>query len=153
MKNIIDYLNESDYPIIKHSISDWDNWKKITEKSKSVLEAILRFKLCEISFKNKDKQLITDIVTSNTQLIKLLNLKHGVNDNSNLKSIAKLSSEGIHSKRPFQVLTWSLTKNNYITIPAKQWNINACKNITITEENVNILNDVMKDILKHLKND
>ena len=63
------------------------------------------------------------------------------------KKIAKKKAAAIRTKDPFSVDAWDLVDNKRKTVSLRSWQI--VNFLTISPENVLVLDEVIKQILKH----
>lgn len=84
-----------------------------------------------------------DIVcTSNTRFIKVFSEVK----KSQKKEKLKIKNDGIRTKDPHSILTYNIIKDTYNTIDLSQWEI--INFISMTEENIELLDQVINDLLK-----
>ena len=127
---------------------DWNNLKH----NKECLELFLNHNLSEVFFTAEDGNERRIIASSNTTLIKMFSIKRGPSYTKEIASLRKKASPGIHTKSPFNVLTWDFMNNRYCTIPTRgMWYLGNW--ITISEDNVALLNETIRDILENTKNE
>lgn len=130
----------------KHS-GEWGNLKH----NKECLELFLNHNLSEVFFTAEDGKERRIIASSNTTLIKMFSLKKGPSYTKEIASLTKKASSGIHTKSPFSVLSWDFINNRYCTIPTRgMWYLGNW--ITISEDNISLLNETIRDILENTKN-
>lgn len=82
------------------------------------------------------------VCTSNTTLIKIMSLKRKKDKIEALR----LKSQGLKSRESASTTTWDIINNKMITMMLSSWQI--MNFISITEENILILDEMMNDILK-----
>ena len=141
MSDIIDKLHESKNKLLEGEAENLMYWKKLRH-NKTDFELFLNNNIAEVWFKTKDGKEEQLICTSNTTLIKLFSTKK----KEDKKKVAKLVSKGIHTIEMDSVLTWDLRANKFKTIYLKTWAI--LNFVTITKENIEILDQVVEDLLK-----
>lgn len=139
--DIISTMRNSGNKLLQTEAADISQWGKL-KHNKECLETFLNYNIAELSFKTKDGKDTNVVCTANTTLVKVLSLKR----KSDKKKAIKLKSNGIHTKDSLSVNVWDLVENKMKTVSLKSWQI--INFITIREENILILDEVLHDILK-----
>jgi len=149
-ETFLETLAASNNRLLVSNSKDATQWNKL-KHNKECLELFLNHNISEVFFVASDGTERRIIASSNTTLIKMFCLKKGSTYDNQISRLRKLKSSGIHTKSSLSVLTWDFIKNDYCTIPlSKMWYLGNW--ITISEDNISILNETMKDILENTKN-
>lgn len=134
-------MRHSNNKLLQAEAADIARWGKF-KHCKKCFEAFLNYNVAEIAFKTKDNENRRIICTSNTTLVKVMKLTR---KKDKIKA-SKLTSNGIHTKDSLSVDSWDLIDDKQKTIMLKSWQI--INFITIREENLLLLDEVLHDILK-----
>lgn len=148
MKDLIEKLAASGNKILEAAANDMSKWSDLRH-NKEDLELFLQFNLVHLRFKPKNKHSMQDIVcTSNTRFIKVFS---EVKKSQKIKQL-NVKIDGIRTKDPSSILTYNIIDAKYNTIDLSSWEI--INFISMTEENIEILDSVVNDILKRpIEND
>lgn len=141
MSSVLEKMRSSNSELLKAESSDLAKWSKLRH-NKADFELFLNFNIAEIEFKTADNRHAKIICTSNTTLIKLYSLIK----EDDVKKTAKLKSDGIKTKDPSSIDTWDLVENKRKTVKLTSWQI--VNFISITPENILILDELIKKLLK-----
>lgn len=149
-EDFIKILSESNNKLLVSNSETMTEWSKL-KHNKEGLELFLNYNLAEVYFEDNEGTLKKVIACSNTSLIKMFSLKRESSGyKSTVRKLAGMKSKGIHNKEKTNVLTWNFLKNDYCRINiTKTWYLGQW--ITLSENNVVILNETMKDILDNSK--
>lgn len=110
----------------------------------------MQFHIAELRFLSKDaKGFKTIVCTSNLQLIAIFQALKEVDKKKALASIS--FHEGIRTKNSHSTLTFNLIDNKYNTISLRAWELGNF--VTITPNNIQILDIILCDLLKRQKTD
>lgn len=148
MKNLVEKLAASGNKILEAAANDMSKWSDLRH-NKEDLELFLQFNLVHLRFKPKNKHSMQDIVcTSNTRFIKVFS---EVKKSQKIKQL-NVKIDGIRTKDPSSILTYNIIDAKYNTINLSSWEI--INFISMTEENIEILDSVINDILQRpIEND
>ena len=147
--NIIDKLKKTKKDFLKEQANSIELWKQL-EHTKADLETFLQFHIAELRFLSKDaKGFKTIVCTSNLQLIAIFQALKEVDKKKALASIS--FHEGIRTKNSHSTLTFNLIDNKYNTISLRAWELGNF--VTITPNNIQILDIILCDLLKRQKTD
>lgn len=140
--DIIQQLAKSGNKLLEAAANDMSQWQQL-KHNKQDLELFLQFNLVNLRFKPKNKHSMQEIVcTSNTRFIEVFSkLKK-----SEKQKALKLKNDGIRTKDPNSILTYNIITNKYNTIDLSMWEI--VNFISMTEDNIEILDDVLNNIMK-----
>ena len=140
--DIIQKLAKSGNKVLEAAANDMSKWSQL-KHNKQDLELFLQFNLVNLRFKPKNKHSMQEIVcTSNTRFIEVFSkLKK-----SEKKKAISTRIDGIRTKDPYSILTYNILEGKYNTIDLTAWEIVGF--ISMTEENIEILDDVLNDMLK-----
>ena len=140
--DIIQKLAKSGNKVLEAAANDMSKWSHL-KHNKQDLELFLQFNLVNLRFKPKNKHSMQEIVcTSNTRFIEVFSkLKK-----SEKKKAISTRIDGIRTKDPYSILTYNILEGKYNTIDLTSWEIVGF--ISMTEENIEILDDVLNDMLK-----
>lgn len=140
--DIIQKLAKSGNKVLEAAANDMSKWSQL-KHNKQDLELFLQFNLVNLRFKPKNKHSMQEIVcTSNTRFIEVFSkLKK-----SEKKKAISTRIDGIRTKDPYSILTYNILEGKYNTIDLTSWEIVGF--ISMTEENIEILDDVLNDMLK-----
>ena len=140
--DIIQKLAKSGHKVLEAAANDMSKWSQL-KHNKQDLELFLQFNLVNLRFKPKNKHSMQEIVcTSNTRFIEVFSkLKK-----SEKKKAISTRIDGIRTKDPYSILTYNVLEGKYNTIDLTAWEIAGF--ISMTEENIEILDDVLNDMLK-----
>ena len=139
--DIIKALRTSGNKLLETEAKDIASWSKL-KHNKRDLELFLNFNVAEIQFKKKSGEMTSVVCTSNTTLVKIMSLKRKKDKIEALR----LKSKGLKSHESMSTTTWDIINNKMITMMLSSWQI--MNFISITEENILILDEMMNDILK-----
>ena len=147
MKDLVEKMLESDNEVIAAAAKDVSKWSKL-KHNKQDLEFFLKNNLVHLKFKPKNNATFTEIVcTSNTRFIALFS----ATKTSQKKKALRQKLDGIKTKENNSVLTYNLIDCKYNTVYLDCWEI-ACF-LTITEDNIEILDKVANKLLKKIVED
>ena len=107
------------------------------------MELFLAFNIAELKFKTVDGADASGIFTGNMPLVEVMQAAKATDK----KKIAKKKAAAIRTKDPFSVDAWDLVDNKRKTVSLRSWQI--VNFLTISPENVLVLDEVIKQILKH----
>jgi hypothetical protein len=140
--DIIQKLAKSGNKVLEAAANDMSKWSQL-KHNKQDLELFLQFNLVNLRFKPKNKHSMQEIVcTSNTRFIEVFSkLKK-----SEKKKAISTRIDGIRTKDPYSILTYNVLEGKYNTIDLTAWEIVGF--ISMTEENIEILDNVLNDMLK-----
>lgn len=139
--DFIQQMRASGNKLLETEAQDLATWSKL-KHNKQDLELFLNFNIAEIEFKTKSDEKATVIGTANTSLVKVFSAKKDVDK----QKAAKLKSSGMRTKDSTSVQIWDLVENKPKTIMLSVWSI---KNfISISEKNILVLDEVLRDLLK-----
>lgn len=139
--DFIQQMRASGNKLLENEAQDLATWSKL-KHNKQDLELFLNFNIAEIEFKTKSDEKATVIGTANTSLVKVFSAKKDVDK----QKAAKLKSSGMRTKDSTSVQIWDLVENKPKTIMLSAWSI---KNfISISEKNILVLDEVLRDLLK-----
>ena len=139
--DFIQQMRASGNKLLETEAQDLATWSKL-KHNKQDLELFLNFNIAEIEFKTKSDEKATVIGTANTSLVKVFSEKKDVDK----QKAAKLKSSGMRTKDSTSVQIWDLVENKPKTIMLSAWSI---KNfISISEKNILVLDEVLRDLLK-----
>ena len=140
--DIIKQLAKSGNKLLEAAANDMSQWQQL-KHNKQDLELFLQFNLVNLRFKPKNKHSMQEIVcTSNTKFIEVFQkLKK-----SEKQKALKLKNAGIRTNEPNSVLTYNIITNRYNTIDLFAWEI--VNFISMTEDNIEILDDVLNNIMR-----
>lgn len=140
--DIIQQLAKSGNKLLEAAANDMSQWQQL-KHNKQDLELFLQFNLVNLRFKPKNKHSMQEIVcTSNTKFIEVFSkLKK-----SEKQKALKLKNAGIRTNEPNSVLTYNIITNRYNTIDLSTWEI--VNFISMTEDNIEILDDVLNNIMR-----
>ena len=142
--DLIKLMRKSGNEMLETEARDLAQWSKL-KHNKSDLELFLNFNIAEIQFKTKDNKDSSIIGTANTTLVKVFS---AIKDEDKQKA-SKLKSSGMRTKDSTSVHIWDLVENKMKTMLLNSWSI---KNfISITEENILLLDKVLRELLKKKK--
>lgn len=142
MNDLVEKLAASGNKILEAAANDMSKWSQLRH-NKSDLELFLQFNIVHLRYKPKNKHSMQDIVcTSNTRFIKVFSEVK----KSQKKEKLKIKNDGIRTKDPHSILTYNIIKDTYNTIDLSQWEI--INFISMTEENIELLDQVINDLLK-----
>ena len=140
--DIIEKLAKSGNKILEAAANDMSKWQQLRH-NKQDLELFLQFNLVNLRFKPKNKHSMQEIVcTSNTQFIEVFSK---LKKSEKIKAL-KSKNNGIRTKESSSVLTYNVLDGKYNTIDLSSWEI--LNFISMTEENTQILDQVLNDILR-----
>jgi len=139
--DVIKRMRESGNKLLETEARDIQMWSKLRH-NKEDLELFLNNNIAEIKFKTKDGKDTSIICTSNTTLVSVMSTKK----KADKKKSVKLKSSGIKTHDSTSVNTWDLIDNKMKTMSLMSWQI--MNFITITPENILILDEVLTEILK-----
>lgn len=142
MVDLIEKMASSGNKILEAAANNWSKWSKLNH-SKIDLEFFLKNNIVHLKFRPKNAVVMKEIVcTSNTRFISVFSaLKDSLK-----KRALKSKFDGISTKDKTSVLTFNLIDNKYNTIDLTTWEIVAF--LTITEDNIEILDKVANELLK-----
>lgn len=143
-KTFIEILKESGNKFLEKQGEYAEMWSKL-KHNKSDLELFLKYNVTELKFKPKSisSESKTIVCSSNTRLIALL---HASKKSDREKVLKTVPFSGIKTKDKNEVLTFNLVDDTYNTVSLKSWELGNF--VTLTEDNVELLDIVIKDILK-----
>lgn len=142
-------LSESSNRLLVSNAETMGDWNKLKHNKES-LELFLNHNLAEVFFTAEDGGERKVIASSNTTLVKMFSLKKGPSYKKEIANLSRMASKGIHTKDTFNVLTWDFINNRYCTIPTRgMWYLGNW--ISLSEENIALLNETMRDILGKTK--
>lgn len=139
--DIISTMRNSGNKLLQTEAADISQWDKL-KHNKECLEAFLNYNIAEIAYKTKDGDDRSVVCTANTTLIKIMSLKR----KADKQKAMKLKSSGIHTKDSTSVNVWDLVEDKMKTMSLKSWQI--INFLTIREENILLLDEILHDILK-----
>ena len=140
--DLIQKMLDSGNKTIVAAANDMSKWKEL-KHDKTGLETFLKYNIALIRFRKKNAATYKTVTcTSNTRFIEVFSkLK-----SSEKKEALKSKFDGIKTKDLGSTMTFDLMENKYCTIPLLIWNI--VHFISITEDNIEILDGVVNEILK-----
>lgn len=143
---LISVLKHSDNLLLEsegENVSVWGNLKH----NKQDLELFLTYNLAELQYATKNKKLKTIVCSSNETLIHVLTKKINTNPKNDKPVEVKVSKKNkfkTHDK--MSVLTWDLMDMKFKTVDLSNWYVSNF--IPITDDNIILLDKVIKEILK-----
>ena len=137
--DIIETLRNSKKELLEAQAKDFEKWSKL-KHTKEDLNLFLNFNIANIKFQKKNNEYENIIYTSNIVLIDILKNKNDVlkKNKFNNNYVTKIEKENI-------IKTYDIIHKHTISIPLKEWAI--INFISITPENIKILNEVLENIL------
>lgn len=127
--------------ILQTEAEDIQKWSKL-KHNKADLELFLAFNIAELKFKTVDGADASGIFTGNMPLVEVMQAAKATDK----KKIAKKKAAAIRTKDPFSVDAWDLVDNKRKTVSLRSWQI--VNFLTISPENIIVLDEVIKKILK-----
>lgn len=127
--------------ILQTEAEDIQKWSKL-KHNKSDLELFLAFNIAELKFKTVDGADAYGIFTGNMPLVEVMQAAKAADK----KKIVKKKAAAIRTKDPFSVDAWDLVDNKRKTVSLRSWQI--VNFLTISPENILVLDEVIKQILK-----
>lgn len=147
MASLVDRLKASGKEVLEAESTGIEMWRSL-KHNKRDLELFLQFNIAELRFKSKDaRDFKTIVCTSNTRLIAVF---QAVKEADKKKALRVTSFDGIKTRDSSSVLTFNLVDNKYNTISLGAWELGSF--ITITEENLSMLDVLLCDLLKRGEN-
>ena len=128
--------------ILQTEAEDLQKWSKL-KHNKADLELFLAFNIAELKFKTVDGADASGIFTGNMPLVEVMQAAKATDK----KKIAKKKAAAIRTKDPFSIDAWDLVNNKRKTVSLRSWQI--VNFLTISQENILVLDEVIKQILKH----
>lgn len=143
-KTFIELLKESGNKFLEKQSEYAEMWSKL-KHTKADLELFLKHNIAELRFKPKgsSSETKTIVCSSNVRLIALF---HAVKKSDREEILKKVPFGGIKTKEKNKVLTFNLVDDTYNTVSLKSWELGNF--VTLTEDNVELLDLVVKDVLK-----
>ena len=142
MLDLVEKLANSGNKVLEAAANDFSKWSKL-KHNKQDLELFLQYNLVHMKFKPKKHIVMKEIVcTSNTRFIALFSARK----TSQKNDAKKIKFDGIQTKDQSSVLTYNLIEGKYNTIDLSMWEIISF--ITMSEDNVDILDAVTNEMLK-----
>ena len=137
--DIIETLRNSKKELLEAQAKDFEKWSKL-KHTKEDLNLFLNFNIANIKFQKKNNEIENIICTSNIFLIDILKNKKDVLKKNKFdnKHITKIETNNI-------IKTYDMIHKHTISIPLKDWSI--INFISITPENIKILQEVLENIL------
>lgn len=142
MLDLVEKMASSGNKVLEAAAKDVSLWSKL-HHTKLDLELFLKHNIVHLKFKPRGHATYKEIVcTSNTRLIEVFSaLKE-----SQKKKALHSKFDGISTKDPTSVLTYSMLENKYNTVDLTSWEILAF--LTVTEDNIEVLDAVANELLK-----
>lgn len=143
-KTFIELLKESGNEFLEKQSEYAEMWSKL-KHTKADLELFLKHNIAELKFKPKGalSETKTIVCSSNVRLIALF---HAVKKSDRAEILKKVPFSGIKTKEKNEILTFNLIDDKYNTVSLKSWELGNF--VTLTEDNVELLDLVVKDVLK-----
>lgn len=142
MLDLVEKLANSGNKVLEAAANDFSKWSKL-KHNKQDLELFLQYNLVHMKFRPKNHAVMKEIVcTSNTRFIKMFSALK----TSEKKHAKSTKFDGIKTKDLSSVLTYNLLEGKYNTIYLDVWEIISF--ITMSEDNVDILDAVTNEMLK-----
>lgn len=143
MQDLIEKMSKSGHPLVEAAAKDVSLWSKL-KHNKQDLELFLMHNLVHLKFKPKKHAVYKEIVcTSNTKFIAVFSK---LKESQKKKALSSTRYDGIFTKDPTSVMTYSLEDGKYKTIDLSSWEIISF--LSITEENIEVLDKVSNEMLK-----
>lgn len=139
--DVIKRMRESGNKLLETEARDIQMWSNL-KHNKEDLELFLNNNIAEIKFRAKDGKDSSIVCTSNMTLVKVMATKKKADKQKSVKA----TSRGIKTRDSTSVNTWDLIDNKMKTINLMSWQI--MNFITITPENILLLDEVATEILK-----
>lgn len=142
MPGVIDKMKSSKNKLLEAEAKGLDKWKKL-KHTKADLELFLTYNIAEIQYKPKDANGFVKIVcTSNNRFIKT----YSALKKKDKEKYQHSPFNGIKTRDTTSVMTYDLEEGTLKTVSLRAWEI--LNFITITEENVLVLDQLVRDCLK-----
>lgn len=138
MSDFIQIMRESNSELLKAQTNDISTWSKL-KHNKEDLELFLQFNIAYIQFQTNKGETTSTLCTSNTALIKILQLTEKESDQK--KKLVKFKGPVIKSKQKNEVLSWDIRQKDFRSINLKSWYI--LNFISITPKNILILDEIV----------
>lgn len=138
MSDFIQIMRESNSELLKAQSNDISTWSKL-KHNKEDLELFLQFNIAYIQFQTNKGEITSTLCTSNTALIKMLQLTEKEKDQK--KKLVKFKGPVIKSKEKNEVLSWDIRQKDFRSINLKSWYI--LNFISITPKNILILDEIV----------
>lgn len=143
--SILEKLKASNSKLLKAESKDLQKWSLLNH-NKVDLELFLNLNIAEINYKTKDNKNANIICTSNLILIKIYSKLKDKNQKIKIANNINVSA-GIRTNDLKSVTSWDLVENKFKIINIENdWQI--INFISITPENVLILDELLKQFLK-----
>lgn len=141
-KSLIEDLKKSGNKVLEASANNATQWSMLKHNKKD-LETFLKYNIAELRFRLRDgSDFKTIVCTSNTRLIKTF---QAFKEFDKKKALASTPFDGIRTNDSTSILTFNLVDNKFNTVSLKAWSLG--NSISITEENVAILDVLLSDLL------
>ena len=146
--DLVEKLLESGNKVLEAAGNDMKMWSSFKHVKRD-LEVFLAHNLVHLKFKPKNAAVMKEIVcTSSTPFIRAFSL---LKEQDKRKAF-RAKNLGIKTKDPCTVMTYNVLDGEYNTIALDLWEI--VNFISITPENIEVLDKVANDLLKRaMKND